>query len=402
MATLRARARRVVSTAAVALMMAGGAAAQQCPAGDGFQSWLAAFRQEAAAEGVSTAALSSLDGVRFDQRVVDADRRQGVFSQSFLEFSDRMVADYRMAQGRQLLKKHADMFARIERDFGVPGPVLVGFWGLETDFGANLGEFRTLRSLATLAYDCRRPEMFRAELKAALRLLDNGDLTPNDMVGAWAGEIGQMQFVPTYYLENAVDYDGDGRRNLVRSVPDVLASSANLLRAHGWQPGQPWLEEVRVPADMPWPEADLAIRHPRSQWAAWGVTARDDSPLPADGLRASLLLPMGRLGPAFLAYPNFDVYTQWNRSLVYATTAAYYATRLAGAPPVSRGSAEALGRKQIIDVQKRLQALGYDVGGIDGTLGAGTRAAVKDVQIRLGLPADSYPDASFIAALRQM
>jgi lytic murein transglycosylase len=382
--------------------MTGGAAAQQCPGGEGFAHWLETFRQEAAAEGISTAALRTLDGVRYDQKVVDADRRQGVFSQSFLEFSDRMVADYRMAQGRQLLKKHADLFARIERDFGVPGPVIVGFWGLETDFGANLGDFRTLQSLATLAYDCRRPEMFRPELKAALRLIDRGDLAPEDMVGAWAGEIGQMQFVPTFYLENAVDYDGDGRRNLVRSVPDVLASSANLLRAHGWQPGQPWLEEVRAPADMPWPEADLAIRHPRSQWTAWGVTSADGSPLPADGMRASLLLPMGRLGPAFLAYPNFDVYTQWNRSLVYATTAAYYATRLAGAPPVARGSAEALGRQQIIDVQKRLQTLGYDVGGIDGTLGANTRAAVKDVQMRLGLPADSYPDATFLAALRQM
>jgi hypothetical protein len=185
-------------------------------------------------------------------------------------------------------------------------------------------------------------------------------------------------------------------------VPDVLASSANLLRAHGWQAGQPWLEEVRVPADMPWPEADLAIRHPRSQWSAWGVTGRDGSPLPADSMPASLLLPMGRLGPAFLAYPNFDVYTQWNRSLVYATTAAYYATRLAGAEPVARGSAEALGRKQIIDVQNRLQALGYNVGGVDGTLGASTRAAVKDMQMRLGLPADSYPDSAFLAALRQM
>jgi lytic murein transglycosylase len=396
------RATAAAALAALSIWFAAGPALAACDNPAGFPAWLEAFRAEAAGEGISTAALSALDGVRYDKKVVNADRAQGVFSQSFLEFSDRMVADYRMSQGKQLLKKHADTFARIEQEFGVPGPVLVGFWGLETDFGANLGKFSTLQSLATLAYDCRRPEMFRAELKAALRLIDNGDLAPSDMVGAWAGEIGQMQFVPTYYLENAVDYDGDGRRNLVRSVPDVLASSANLLRAHGWQAGQPWLEEVHVPADMPWPEADLAIRHPRSTWAAWGVTSADGSPLPADGVRASLLLPMGRLGPAFLAYPNFDVYTQWNRSLVYATTAAYYATRLAGAPPVRRGSAEAVSRDQIIDVQKRLAALGYDVGGVDGTLGAATRAAVKKVQMQLGLPADSYPDSAFIAALRQM
>ena len=159
------------------------------------------------------------------------------------------------------------------------------------------------------------------------------------MKGAWAGEIGQTQFVPTYYADFAVDYDGDGKRNLVRSVPDVLASSANLLKHHGWQAGQPWLEEVRVPAEMPWAEADLAIKHPRSAWASFGVTKADGGALPADGMQASLLLPMGRLGPAFLAYPNFDVYTQWNQSLVYATTAAYFATRLAGAPACAQGTA---------------------------------------------------------------
>ena len=226
-----------------------------------------------------------LDGVRYSQEVINADRAQGVFSQSFLEFAGRMVAQYRMDQGRALLDKYADTFARIEAEFGVPGPVIVSFWGLETDFGANLGDFRTLTSLATLAYDCRRPEQFRPELLAALQILDRGDLTADDMVGAWAGEIGQMQFVPTYYLQLAVDYDGDGRRNLVRSVPDVLASSANLLKHHGWQAGQPWLEEARVPADMPWAEADLAIKQPRSFWAGLGVTYADGSPLPADACR---------------------------------------------------------------------------------------------------------------------
>jgi hypothetical protein len=211
-----------------------------------------------------------------------------------------------------------------------------------------------------------------------------------------------MQFVPTEYVATAVDYDGDGKRNLVRSVPDVLASSGALLKKHGWQAGQPWLEEVQVPAEMPWQEADLAIRHPRSQWAAWGVSKRGGGRLPADGIEASLLLPMGRLGPAFLAYPNFSVYTQWNQSLVYATTAAYFATRLAGAPPVQHGSAEAPSRAEIKEMQQRLKALGYDVGGVDGIIGASTRAAVKAVQLKLGLPADSYPDPAFLAALRKI
>jgi lytic murein transglycosylase len=397
----------ITSALAVAVVFgtitAGGPAlAQGCEGAGGFPGWLDAFKQQAAAAGISPGTIAQLDGVRYDQSVINSDRAQGVFSQSFLEFAGRMVAQYRMDQGRQLLQKHADTFARIERDFGVPGPVLVAFWGLETDFGANLGDTPTLQALATLAFDCRRPEIFRGHLLAALQLLDRGDLDPQDMKGAWAGEIGQMQFIPTEYLEKAVDYDGDGRRNLVRSVPDVLASSANLLREHGWQAGQPWLQEVSVPAELPWDQADLTIRHPRAQWANWGVTLADGSALPADGPEASLLLPMGRRGPAFLAYPNFSVYTQWNRSLVYATTAAYFATRLAGAPKVQPGDAEALSREQIIDLQQRLQALGHDVGGADGTLGAQTRAAVKQVQVQLGLPADSYPDAAFLSALRQM
>ena len=399
--TIRGTARLATIAALGGLLAAAQPAFAQCQGAGGFPDWLQQFRQQAAAQGISAGALAALDNVRYDQSVVDSDRRQGVFSQSFLEFAGRMVAQYRMDQGRQLLKKHAGTLQRIEAEFGVPGPVLVAFWGLETDFGANLGDKRTLQSLATLAYDCRRPDLFRAELLAALQLLDAGDLEERDMVGAWAGEIGQMQFIPTQYVSTAVDYDGDGRRNLVRSAPDVLASSANLLVKHGWQAGQPWLEEVRVPAELAWDQADLTIRHPRAQWAAWGVAKAEGSPLPADGMPASLLLPMGRLGPAFLAYPNFSVYTQWNKSLVYATTAAYFATRLAGAPKVRGGNAQALSRDQIMDVQQRLQAMGHDVGGVDGTLGAQTRAAVKQVQMQLGLPADSYPDQAFLSALRR-
>jgi lytic murein transglycosylase len=399
MAFYRIRSSLAASIASVAFLAGGGiATAQQCDDPSGFPSWLASFSEEAAAAGVSPAALAELDGVAYDRSVIKSDRAQAIFSQSFLEFAGRMVAQYRMDQGKALLKKHADTFARIEADYGVPGPVLVAFWGLETDFGANLGDTPTLQALATLAYDCRRPEIFRGHLLAALQLLDNGDLAPRDMKGAWAGELGQMQFIPTEYLEKAVDYDGDGKRNLVRSVPDVLASSANLLREHGWRAGEPWLQEVSVPDDLDWSQADLTIRHPVSQWADWGVQGVDGSL--ASGLEASLLLPMGRRGPAFLAYPNFSVYTEWNKSLTYATTAAYFATRLAGAPKVQAGSAEALSRPQIISLQERLEGLGYDVGGADGTLGAQTRAAIKQVQAQLGLPADSYPDAAFLSALR--
>jgi lytic murein transglycosylase len=401
--TIRFKVGGAMIAALLNLTVGAGPVLAQCGDGAaGFSAWLRSFEQEAAAAGISPGTLAALDGVAYDHKVINADRRQGVFAQSFLEFASRMVADYRMSQGKSLIGKHADTFQRIESTYGVPAPVIVAFWGLETDFGANLGDFRTLQSLATLAYDCRRPDQFGPELIAALKLLDNGDLALRDMKGAWAGELGQMQFVPTYYLDLAVDYDGDGKRNLVRSVPDVLASSANLLKHHGWRAGEPWLEEVRVPDELPWAEADLAIKHTLSEWAAWGVQKADGGPLASDGAQASLLLPMGRLGPAFLAYPNFDVYTQWNQSLVYATTAAYFATRLAGAPRLRAGNATPPSREQVQEAQQLLQKLGYDVGKADGVIGAKTRAAVKAVQQQLGLPADSYPDPTFLTALRRM
>jgi lytic murein transglycosylase len=280
--------------------------------------------------------------------------------------------------------------------------VIVAVWGLESDFGANTGKEPVLRAIATLAYDCRRSEMFRGQLFDALRIVEKGDLTPPEMIGSWAGELGQTQMMPTEYFRHAVDYDGDGKRNLLRSVPDVLASTANYLVSLGWKRGEPWLAEVRVPAAMPWEQADISIQHPHAQWARWGVTSADGKPLPNDNRPASLILPMGRLGPAFLAYDNFQIYLKWNQSLVYSTTAAYYATRLAGAPAVhkGRGAPPSLTAAQLTELQRQLARHGYDVGEIDGKLGLATRRAVRQAQLKLGLPADSYPTAELLAKLR--
>jgi len=389
-------------SAAALAMASGTASAAGCQDPSGFPAWLQQFEQQAMASGISPATVSSaLDGITFAPDVVKKDRAQSVFSQSFLQFSDRMVAKYRLQQGAALIKKYAKTFARIDKDYGVPAAVIVGFWGLETDFGANLGDMPTLRSLATLAYDCRRPDLFRDQLMAALQVIDRGDLTAAQMKGPWAGELGQVQFLATHYRDFAVDYDGDGKRDLIKSVPDVLASAANLLVHEGWQRGQPWLTEVRIPAEMDWQEADLAIRHPVSYWQQRGVAAAPGSKLGPANLPASLLLPMGRNGPAFLAYPNFGVYLEWNQSYVYALTAAYFATRLAGAPPVGRGNdAKPLSYKEIVELQRLLAKRGHDVGKADGMIGAGTRAAVKAMQIDLGMPADSYPDAALLQRLR--
>lgn len=372
-----------------------------------FGTWLTAFKRDAVAAGISQRTVdTALRGITLNPSVIKRDRAQSLFSLTFVEFVGRLVSKNRIVKGRQMLRKHAKLFQRIEKEFGVPGPVLTAFWGLETDFGGFMGDFQTLRSLATLAYDCRRPEMFREELLAALKLVDNGDIPAKDMVGAWAGELGHTQFLATDYLETAIDYDGDGHRNLVRSIPDALASGARLLQKYGWRGGEPWIVEVRVPSSLDWQQADLTITHPQSQWAAWGVTQANGKPLSKSALPASLLLPMGRKGPAFLAYNNFrNAYLNWNNSLVYSLTAAYFATRLAGAPPLDQSGAAAiksLNYKQIRVLQQHLSRLGYDVGGIDGKLGEKSRAAVKAMQIKLGLPADSYPDAAFLAKISRM
>lgn len=384
------------------LSIAAPANAQGCGNSGSFDAWLDDFRQYASSQGVSSRTINSaLSGITFNQSVINQDRRQRVFSQSFLQFSDRMVAQYRLDQGRSHIRNKSTLFSRIERQYGVPAPVLVGFWGLETDFGANIGDMSVLRSLATLAYDCRRPERFRGELLAALKIVDRGDLTPEQMVGPWAGEMGQTQFLASHYDNYGVDFDGDGRRDLLRSSADSLASAANLLKAEGWRRGESWLEEVKVPADMAWEQTGLDIRHSRSDWRRWGVTYADGRALPSDRVQTALLLPMGRNGPAFLAYRNFDVYLKWNQSFIYSLTAAYYATRLAGAPRVGRGRAQVtpLSYEQTVDLQRRLTSAGHNVGGIDGTIGARTRAAVRAMQLQLGMPADSYPTPELLRRL---
>ncbi|WGD28624.1 lytic murein transglycosylase [Ancylobacter sp. WKF20] len=396
--------------ALLALAGAGPASAQGAPAaacgnsGAGFNEWLEGFKRQAVAQGVSARTVAAaLNGVTYDAQVVGTDRGQKVFAQSFFEFSDRMVANYRIQQGRQLIQKNQALFDRIEQQFGVPGAVLVAFWGLETDFGAFMGDKNTIRSVASLAWDCRRAEMFRTQLMAALKIIDRGDLTPQTMRGPWAGELGQFQFLPDHYLNYGIDFDGDGHIDLLRSAPDALASAANYIKALGWQRGQPWLEEIRVPANLPWDQADLAIKLPRSQWARFGVTRASGQPLPADNLPASVLLPVGRTGPAFLVYANFDIFTEWNNSLVYATSAAYLAARVAGAPAYNRGAGKAipvLSQAQVVELQRLLNARGHHVGRVDGITGAATRQAVKVEQMRLGLPADSYPTPELLAALR--
>jgi lytic murein transglycosylase len=367
-----------------------------------FERWLDEFRKEARASGVSNATIASaLGGMTLDPGIISRDRKQGFFAQTFSAFSGKLISQNRITNGTARLKQHRDLFAKAEKDHGVPGPIIAAFWALESDFGVGMGNLPVLRSLATLAYDCRRPDLFRGELMAALKIIDRGDLTPEEMIGSWAGELGQTQFLPTHYLAHAEDYDGDGRRNLLTSVADVIGSTSAFIQHLGWERGQPWLQEVRVPGNLPWDQADLAIQHPRSKWVQLGVTAVQGN-LPADNLPASLLLPMGRFGPAFLAYPNFQVYPKWNQSLNYAITAAHLATRLAGAPAMTKPATPIpeLSPEQSKELQQLLTRRGFFDGEIDGKIGAATRAGVKKAQMKLGVAADSYPTPELLERLR--
>jgi lytic murein transglycosylase len=390
---------------AVALLGLPSAALGQanCRNASSFEAWLADFKKEAQAKGIPPSVMAAAAPyLVLDQRIINIDRGQRFFAQNFIEISDKMLAGGRLPQGAATMKKHEALFAREQKEFGVPASVITAFWGLESDFGAGQGKDQAIKSLATLAYDCRRPEMFRGHLLDALRLIEAGDLRADEMIGSWAGELGQTQMMPSEYMAHAIDYDGDGKRNLIKSASDVIGSTGKYLVHLGWKRGEPWLEEVRAPASLPWKEADLSVQHPRKQWASWGVTRADGKALAADDMPASLVLPVGRFGPAFLAYDNFQAYLKWNQSLNYSLTAAYYANRLDGAPPMNKGGGNVpkISFEETRELQQILEKRGYDVGRVDGVLGLKSRVAIRDTQIKFGLPADGWPTTELLERLR--
>lgn len=383
-----------------ALCLAVPATAQEVPCGGSFNSFVTDLKSEAVARGYDPATVDAFfRGVRQDPKTLRADRAQGIFQIPFLDFSRRVISQYRIDNGRKNREKYDAVFDRIEREYGVNRGVLLAFWALETDFGAVQGDFNTLNSLVTLAHDCRRPELFRPQIFSALELYTHGDFDPATTTGAWAGEIGMVQMLPGDILENGVDGDGDGHVLLKTSPADALTSGAKMLRHLGWRPNEPWLREVVLPRDFDWSLTGLETKKPVSEWQRLGVKAREGR-LTHEDLPASVLLPQGRNGPAFLAYPNFEVYFEWNKSFVYVTTAAYFATRLEGASVYRAGEPEkGLSEDEMKLLQRKLEARGHDVGAIDGILGAKTRAAVRAEQARLGMPADAWPTRELLDRL---
>ena len=393
--------RHFTSILLLSALLLSGSAFAKCQNTGNFTQWMNSFKQQATAAGIPANLVNNaLHNARFDPGVIQRDRSQEAFAQTFIQYSANKINAYRLGNGQKKMQENRALFQRIERQFGVPPYVLTAYWALESDFGAVTGSVSTLSALATLAYDCRRSSFFRNELMHALRIIQKGDMPASQMKGAWAGELGQLQFLPSSYNQHAVDFNGDGRRNLIRTKEDALASAASLLRHYGWQPRQPWLIEVRVPRQMNWSLAQLGKKLPLAQWAQQGVTYVNGQALNPSGI-AALLLPMGRNGPAFLAFPNFDVMMRWNESTVYSTTAAYLAGRFAGAGAMRSGNApvQSLSIGQVKQLQTKLRARGLRVTKIDGIIGEETRGAVRIVQQSLGLPADGYPDLKLLQGL---
>jgi len=385
---------------AAAPVASGQALAQTAPCGGDLSAFLAGVKAEAVAKSASPeAADKALAGAQIDQKVLARDRAQGVFKQTFTEFSSRTVSKGRLDQGKQKLQQYASVFDRAEKEYGVAPGVIAAFWAMETDFGAVQGDFNTRNALVTLAHDCRRPDLFRPQLLALITMVQHGDLDPATNTGAWAGEVGQVQMLPKDIVAFGVDGDGDGHVSLKTSSPDAIMTAGKFIQHLGFKRGEPWIQEVTVPENLPWEKSGFDSGMKAGDWFKLGVKPRDGNTKFAD-LEGELVLPQGRKGPAFITYPNFNIYLEWNKSFIYTTSAAYFATRLSGAEAYLKGDPEqGLTEVQMKELQTKLKGLGYDVGDIDGILGGGTRDAVQKEQQKHGIPADGWPTPALLAAL---
>jgi membrane-bound lytic murein transglycosylase B len=375
-----------------------------------FSAWLESFKAEARTKGISDRTLEhAFRGVRLNTRVIELNENQPEFSRAIWDYMDGAVSSDRVARGRSLLRQYRKMLGRAERKYGVPDSIVAAIWGLESNFGTNLGGFRVVEALATLSFEGRRTAFGREQLIAALKILEEGDITPERMIGSWAGAMGQTQFIPTVFLQYAEDGNGDGRRNLWDTKADVFASTANYLKEKGWQTGAPCFDEVRLPDGFDYGNADIAIEKSVREWSDMSVTLMDGRSL----LRrkgqdrdapAALILPAGYKGPAFIAYPNFKAVLAYNNAISYALAICELSVRFKGGPdfktPWPRDEQPILSRADRVELQTLLAQRKYDVGEPDGVIGRKTREAIRAYQRVKGLPADGFATLSLLQLLR--
>ncbi len=374
-------------------------------AAETFDAWRADLSQRAIAAGISPTTVDrALARVQPDPRIIELDRQQPEFTQTFWSYLDKRVTADRVARGRALLERHRSLLESVQARYGVQPRLLVAFWGLETSYGGYTGKWPLFQALATLAYDERRRAFFTEQLLAALQGVERGDI-PLDAKSSWAGAMGQLQFMPTTYRDHAVDFDGDGRIDLWRSLPDIFASGANYLQAVGWDGDRIWGREVRLPAGFDFAKSGLERPRRLAEWQALGVRRIDGGALPAVDIDGAILLPGGALhGPALMTYANFQAIMAWNRSFLYAVAVGHLSDRLAGGAPFQTPRPvrdDPLARSDVMEMQRLLLGLGYDTGGVDGIVGSETRRAIRHFQQTAALPADGYASPALLHQLRR-
>lgn len=400
----RPRSPRLLLAVGLALAMAA-TAREPSVADPQYTACMARLKAQAAARGVPAAGFERLmAGVAADRSVLALLDAQPEFTTPVWDYLAGLVDEERVADGLAMLEAHRDLLARVEAEYGVDPATVVAVWGVESDYGRITGKRPLLQSLSTLSCFGRRQEFFRGEFLALLRLLHDGDLSDPGLTGSWAGAFGHTQFMPSTYVRIAVDFDGDGRRDLVGSIPDALASTANYLRRGGWQPGRPWGWEVRLPPGFDAGLAGRTKRRPLADWAARGLTRADGAALQATDTPAALLLPAGPRGPAFLVFRNYDAIYSYNAAESYALAIATLADRLRGGGGLATPwptDDPGLSRAERRELQQRLLARGHDIGTADGVVGNATRRAIRDEQQRLGItPADGRAGRRILEALR--
>lgn len=378
-------------------------ASGRADANDDFSRWLMELRREAASKGISATTLDeALTGIQPIDRIIELDRKQPEFTQTFWRYLDQRISDQRISRGRALLTEHGPLLAEIEKKYGVQPRFLVAFWGLESNYGDYQGNFPVVGALATLAYDPRRSDFFRQELLAALTILEGRHIKVNDMKGSWAGAMGQVQFMPSTFVRYAVDYNGDQRRDIWQTMPDIFASAANFLSNAGWQRGRTWGMEIRLPQGFDPELTGLDTKKAGTDWQNLGVRQIDGADLPPLSGDTSIMIPSGYTGPAFLVFDNYRTILNWNRSHFYAVAVGHLADRLIDGPAFAspRPAEETpLSRQQIMEIQTGLTDAGFDPGPADGVPGSKTRLAIKNFQRTAQLPADGFPSLELLEKL---
>ena len=372
-------------------------ASPRIPADPAFTAWIKDFRKEALAAGIEPSVYDrAMSGLNPDPEVIAADRNQPEFSKTVWSYLESALSDKRVSNGQAMLRMHRKALDRIEKAYGVDRRIVVAIWGLESAYGQFTGSLPVLRSLATLGYEGRREDFAKSQLIAALKIVQAGDITPDRMLGSWAGAMGQTQFIPTTYLIHAVDFDGNGRRDIWGSAVDALASTAHLLSRSGWKTGEDWGFEVKLPAGFDYAQADMAEKRSVAEWRKLGVRMAEGGALPKrdDKMDAAILLPSGHRGPAFLVMPNFKAILAYNNSTSYALAVGLLSQRFSGDGQITASwpkDERPLKRAEREALQRALTNAGYDTQGVDGIIGYNTRQAIRRYQKAHGLPADGHP-----------